>query len=80
MPRFVLFHEHRPHECRTAYAAWNGFTSPLRRRPAQASCASGGHRIYWTVEAADADEALAQLPCFLAVRTEVTEVSEVPIP
>jgi hypothetical protein len=76
----MLAHRHEARECRTVYAAWRGFQSPLRRTPAMASCAQGGHRIYWTVEAGDEQLALAQLPPFLAERTEVSEISEVPIP
>lgn len=62
------------------YAAWNGFESPLRGRRAMASCATGGHRMFWTVEARDASAALAQLPPFVAERTEISNVREVPIP
>jgi hypothetical protein len=80
MARFMLTHSHRPDECRAAYAAWNGFDSPLRRHDTLASCASGGHRIFWTVAAADEGEALAQLPPFVAERTEVSKVREVSIP
>jgi hypothetical protein len=40
----------------------------------------GGHRLSWTVEATDADAALAQLPRFVAVRTRVERVREVPLP
>lgn len=80
VPRFFLDHRHGPEECRTAYAAWNGFKSPLRRQVTDASCPSGGHRIYWTVEAASEHEALAQLPPYVAERTQVSEVREVAIP
>lgn len=76
----MLSHSHGAGECRTAYAAWNGFDSPLRHNETLASCASGGHRIFWTVEAGDEHEALAQLPPYVAERTEVSEVREVPIP
>jgi hypothetical protein len=80
MAMFLLCHGHDPSECRFAYAAWKGFTSPLRHRPALATCASGGHRLWWRVEAPDPVAALAQLPGFVADRTEVVEVGEVPIP
>jgi hypothetical protein len=76
----MLTHEHRPEECRRAFAAWAGFPSPLRRRPTVGSCIAGGHRLWWTVEAESAAAALAQLPPFLAERTEVTEVRQTPIP
>lgn len=77
---FLLCHTHEPDECRFAYAAWKGFESPLRHRPALATCASGGHRLWWQVDAADVAGALAQLPDFVADRTEAVEVGEVPIP
>jgi hypothetical protein len=77
---YLLSHSHRPGECRAAYAAWTGFESALRRREAMSSCANGGHRIFWTVEADGGEQALAQLPPFVAERTEVTEVRRVPIP
>jgi hypothetical protein len=78
--RFMLSHRHSERECRAAYAAWNGFESPLRHHEALSSCGRGGHRIFWTVEARDEPEALAQLPPYLAARTEVSEVREVAIP
>jgi hypothetical protein len=77
---FVLAHKHEPEQCSTAFAAWRGFESPLRHQPVLASCVRGGHRLFWTVEASDARSALAQLPPFVAERTEVTEVREVAIP
>jgi hypothetical protein len=80
MSRYVLSHGHSADECRAAYAAWNGFDSPLRHGRTLASCASGGHRIFWTVEADDERDALAQLPPYVAERTEINEVREVPIP
>jgi hypothetical protein len=76
----MLTHEHRPTECGIAFAAWSGYDSPLRRRPTLASCVAGGHRLWWTLEAATAAEALAQLPPYLAERTEVSEVRETQIP
>ena len=36
MPLFYLHHSHEPDECETAFAAWKGFESPLRHRPAAA--------------------------------------------
>jgi hypothetical protein len=76
----MLTHTHGAEECQVAFAAWSGFNSPLRQRPTLASCIAGGHRVWWTVEAKTADAALAQLPPFLAERTEVSEVRETPIP
>ena len=80
MPRYMLFHRHEPSECRVAFAAWRGFDSPLRHRAAMGSCRAGGHALWLTVDAADASSALAQLPTYVADRTEVAEITEVPIP
>ena len=80
VPIFALFHEHQPAECAIAFAAWKGFASPLRHSRPLGSCASGGHRVWWIVEAADRPAALAQLPPYVAERTVADEVREVPIP
>ena len=80
MPRYLLTHRHSPEECGAAVVAWRGFSSPLRGRPATASCAFGGHRTWWDVEAADREDALALLPQFVAQRTEVAQVADLPIP
>jgi hypothetical protein len=80
MATFVLVHRHAPRECCTAYAAWSGFHSPLRRNTTLTSCVSGEHRIYWVVEATDERSALSQLPDWLAERTDVSKVQEVAIP
>jgi hypothetical protein len=80
MPRFLLQHRHEPSECGAAYAAWKGFSSPLRHAAALASCLQGGHAIWWEVEALDARTALELLPPYVAARTTALAVSEVPIP
>jgi hypothetical protein len=80
MATFMLAHTHDPEHCGTAFAAWRGFESPLRHRTVLSSCVRGGHGLYWLIEAADAPSALAQLPPFVAERTEATEVREVAIP
>ncbi len=80
VPVFILSHRHEAQECSVAFAAWKGFDSSLRHANALGSCASGGHRLWWTVEARDEREALGHLPPFVAERTEVAEVGEVPIP
>lgn len=80
MPSFLLHHRHEPHECAAAFAAWAGFDSPLRHGPVQSTCLTGGHRLWWTVEAANGDAALARLPAFVARRTTAVEVREVEIP
>jgi hypothetical protein len=79
MPTFILTHRHAPQECGVAAAAWKGFESPLRHGRPFGSCATGGHRIWWTVEATDMVAALGQLPRFVAERTVAEEVREVPI-
>jgi hypothetical protein len=76
----VLWHRHAADECGPCYAAWKGLTSPLRHRPALASCMNGGHHLLWTVEAAGPGDALALLPPFVAARTQVTEVQEIIVP
>jgi streptogramin lyase len=80
MPTFLLHHQHRPHECAIAIAAWKGFDSPLRGGRPLGSCATGGHQVWWAVLATDSAAALAQLPQFVADRTAAEEVSEVPLP
>jgi hypothetical protein len=76
---YLLAHTHGESDCRVAYAAWRGYESPLRGQSAIASCASGEHRMFWTVHADNASEALKQLPPYLAQRTQVTEMREVTI-
>lgn len=85
MARYMLEHTHAPAQCRTAFAAWRGFDSPLRHHDAMASCANGAsgaddHQLWWTVEAASADEALAQLPEWVAERTRARSIHDVTIP
>ncbi len=80
MARYLLHHRHEPRQCGVAYAAFKGDCSPLRHKPAVSSCVSGGHELWWLVDADSADDALAQLPHFLASRTSVTLTTEVPIP
>jgi hypothetical protein len=77
---FVLSHTHEPAQCSAAFAAWRGFDSPLRSGTVLSSCVRGGHRLFWCVEADDVNAALAQLPPFVAERTEATEVREVAVP
>jgi hypothetical protein len=62
------------------FAAFKGHESPLRRQATLASCRSGGHAIWWTVEAASEEEALGLLPFYVAERTTMARVSEVEIP
>ena len=80
MPVFLLQHQHEPHECAAAFAAWTGFDSPLRHRHAASTCLAGGHALWWRVRAEDLAGALALLPRFVAVRTAAVEVREIEIP
>ena len=80
MPRFLIHHRHEPHECGVVFAAFRGLDTPLRRRPTLASCAFGGHAIWWTVDVAGPEQALALLPYFVAERATATRVDEVDIP
>ena len=80
MATFLLHHRHKADECAASFAAWKGFRSPLRRSPAHSTCLAGGHALWWIVEAADGDAALALLPAFVARRSAATEVRRVQIP
>jgi hypothetical protein len=80
MAWFILDHRHQPHECGVVFAAFKGRESPLRHRATLASCGSGGHAIWWQVEAASEQAALRLLPGYVAERTTATRVSEVEIP
>jgi len=62
------------------FASFRGFESPLRHEATIGSCRSGGHALWWTVEATSEAAALALLPFFVAERTTATRVSEVEIP
>ena len=80
MSRFVLHHRHEADDCGVVFASFKGHDSPLRRHPALASCRSGGHAIWWTVEAESEADALALLPFYVAERTTATSVTAVDIP
>jgi hypothetical protein len=80
MTRYLLQHRHEPTECGVVFASFRGHDSPLRHRPAIASCAHGGHAIWWDVEATSEADALALLPYFVAARATAVPVAEVQIP
>ena len=80
MPLFRIHHRHTAEECEAAFAAWTGHPSPLRGRTAICSCVFGGHEIWWDVDVIDEDEALGQLPQFLAERSRAGRISEHRIP
>jgi hypothetical protein len=78
--RYVLHHRHEAPECGVIFASFKGHGSPLRHQPTLASCISGDHTIWWTVEAASEQDALDLLPFYVAERTTAIRVSEVRIP
>jgi hypothetical protein len=80
MASYLLHHRHESRDCGVVFAAFKGHESPLRRQGTLASCRSGGHEIWWTVEADSASDALALLPFYVAQRTMATQVSTVDIP
>ena len=80
MSRFLLEHHHKPQECGVVFASFKGNASPLRHRATLASCRSGGHAIWWAVDAETEQDALGLLPRYVAKRTTVSRVSEVEIP
>jgi len=80
MAQYLLHHRHEPHECGVVFASFRGHRSPLRHQPTLGSCRSGGHAIWWTVEASTEQDALGLLPAYVAERTTVTSVGEVDIP
>jgi hypothetical protein len=78
--RYLLHHRHEAEECGVAFASFKGHQSPLRRQTTLASCRTGGHAIWWAVDADSEEDALLLLPFYLAERTTITQVSEVQIP
>jgi hypothetical protein len=80
MACYLLQHRHQPRECGVVFASFKGHESPLRHQATVASCRSGGHAIWWTVEAENEEAALRLLPAYVAKRTTVAPVSEVEIP
>jgi hypothetical protein len=80
MARFLLEHHHAPRECGVVFASFRGHQSPLRHQATLASCRSGGHAIWWTVEAENEEDAIRLLPPYVAKRTTAARVSEIDIP
>ncbi len=80
MSRYLLQHRHQPQECGVVFASFKGHESPLRHQATLASCRSGGHAIWWAVEAETEEDALRLLPSYVADRTIVARVSAVEIP
>ena len=80
MARYLLHHEHGPADCGAVFASFTGHASPLRHQPTIGSCLSGGHAIWWDVNAASEAEALELLPFYIAQRTTVVGITTVKIP
>ena len=80
MSRYLLQHQHQSRECGAVFASFKGYESPLRHEATLASCRSGGHAIWWTVEAESEAAALRMLPAYVAERSTVARVHEVEIP
>ena len=80
MSRYLLQHRHQPRECGVVFASFKGHESPLRHQATLASCRSGGHAIWWTVDAESEEDAIRLLPFYVAERTTITSVNEVQIP
>ena len=80
MPRYLLQHQHGADECGVVFNSFKGHSSPLRHQRTLTSCRSGGHQVWWTVDAASERDVLRLLPHYVAERTTVTRVSEVEIP
>jgi hypothetical protein len=80
MARYLLHHCHEPHECGVVFASFRGHESPLRHQPTLASCRSGGHAIWWTVETATEEDALRLLAHLRRRAHHRTRVSEIDIP
>jgi hypothetical protein len=77
---FLLHHRHEPAKCGVAFAAFKGHCSPLRQSATFASCAAGGHEIWWIVETDSKESALALLPHYIAQRCSVIPIRKVQIP
>jgi hypothetical protein len=80
MRSYLIHHRHDPHHCGVVFASFRGHASALRHRVAFASCAFGGHAIWWIVHASSEEDALGHLPFFVAQRSFATEVRETEIP
>ena len=80
MSRYLLQHRHAPDECGVAFTSFKGHRSPLRHQLTLTSCRSGGHEVWWAVDAVSEQEALRLLPDYVAERTTATCVSQVEIP
>ena len=69
MAGYLLHHRHEPDECGVVLTSFIGHDSPLRHRPTLASCRTGGHASWWTIDADSEEGALRLLPFYVAART-----------
>jgi hypothetical protein len=79
MSRNLLQQHHTPDQCGVVFTSFKGHRSPLRHQLTLTS-GSGGHDVWWTVDAASVQEELRLLPRYVAERTRVTPVCHVEIP
>ena len=79
MSRYRLQCHHNLPECGFVFTSSTGHASPLRHRATIASCRSGGHAVWWEVEADSEEASLALPPAYVAKHTAVARVSEVEI-
>jgi hypothetical protein len=80
MATFLLNQRHEPGKCGVAIAAFKGHESPLRHAATFASCAAGGHEIWWIVDAASTEAALDLLPHYVAQRSTAVPIRKIQIP
>jgi hypothetical protein len=80
MKRFLLHNHHEAAECGVTFAAFKGHSSPLRRHETASSCLTGGHEVWWFVEAETAEAALSLLPGYVAERSTAIPIRKVLIP
>lgn len=80
MSRHPFQHRHEPRDCGVVFASFRGYESPLGHQATLASCRSGNHAIWWTVEAETAEDALRLLPAYVAERSTTARVTEVEMP
>ena len=80
VPHFILHNRHDADDCGVVFAAFRGFTSPLRHTAALVSCRSGGHEVWWRVVAENEAAALHQLPRYVATTSTATRVDQVAVP
>src|SRR4051794_41972646 len=71
--QYLLQHRHASKDCGAVFASFMGYDSPLRHGATIGSCRSGGHELWWTVEAGSEGGGLALLPPYGAGRPKATK-------